>query len=93
METIATVEDQTVVVSTEANNTVIVGDVLNPATIIVTGQMGPPGRTSGITDISSATDIDITNLQNGSLLAYSESTSKWVATTTLTSQTLECGQF
>lgn len=76
---------QTVVVDT--NQTVVVQD---PQTkIIVTGIMGPRGTTN----IQELDNVDISNLQNGSLLVYSTAATKWKATTTLDNQTLEAGQF
>ena len=76
---------QTVVVDT--NQTVVVQD--SQTKIIVTGIMGPKG-TSNIQELD---NVDISNLQNGSLLVYSTAATKWKATTTLDNQTLEAGQF
>lgn len=76
---------QTVVVDT--NQTVVVQD--SQTTTIVTGIMGPRGTTT----VQGLDDIDLSNLQNGSLLVYSTADTKWKATTTLDNQTLEAGQF
>ena len=46
----------------------------------VTGPTGAPGPT---TTISLAPDVDITGLDNGSILAYNDTTNKWVATNNL----------
>lgn len=57
--------------------------------VVSVGVQGPAGPAS----ISASADVDATNLQNGSLLAYSTETQKWVATTILEKQTLEGGHF
>jgi hypothetical protein len=38
-------------------------------------------------------DVDATNLQNGSVLVYKTNNSKWTATRTLDLQNLEGGEF
>lgn len=43
--------------------------------------------------INTAPDVDVSNLQDGSVLVYSTNAVKWVATTTLEKQTLEGGHF
>jgi predicted RecA/RadA family phage recombinase len=63
------------------------------AVTIVTGMIGPKGADGIVLGISSIPDVDASNLQEGSMLVYSTSASKWQATTTLSNQTLEAGQF
>lgn len=59
-----------------------------------TGPQGPPGQDgSGANTISQLTDVNLTNLQNGSLLVYNNPTQKWVAQRDLDNQILEAGQF
>jgi hypothetical protein len=76
---------QTVVVDT--NQTVVVQD--SQTKTIVTGIMGPRGTST----IQNLDDVDMSNLQNGSLLIYSTAATRWQASTLLDSQTLEAGQF
>jgi hypothetical protein len=38
-------------------------------------------------------DIDLTNLQDGSVLVYSAESAKWESTRLLEKQTIECGQY
>jgi hypothetical protein len=78
MEQVTISQTETIVVDSDTSVTV------------VTGLMGPPGT---VINLAQVPDIDISNLQNGSLLVYSAATSKWQATTTLDNQTLEAGQF
>jgi hypothetical protein len=78
LEQIAVTETETVVVDKDTSVT------------IVTGLMGPPGT---VISLAQVPDVDISNLQNGSLLVYSTAATKWKATTTLDNQTLEAGQF
>jgi len=60
--------------------------------IISAAVQGPPG-TSGITNISDATDVDLSNLADGSLLIYSTVASTWQAKNILEKQVVDCGQF
>lgn len=38
-------------------------------------------------------DIDLSNLQDGSVLVYSTNSGKWESTILLKKQTVECGQY
>lgn len=58
-------------------------------TVVVTGQMPP----ANIASISALTDVDLSQLQNGSVLIYNSDTQKWTATNTLDKQIFEAGQF
>lgn len=86
------------VVVTSANNTTVISSPVQPTvvtaeeriTTIVTGQMGPPG--SG-RNVGQLLDVDITNLQAGSILVYNTGTSKWTSTTLLNQQQVDCGEF
>ena len=60
--------------------------------VVSVGIQGPSGP-SGITTLSSATDVDVTNLTDGSVLVYSTDSSKWNSTLMLEKQTMECGQY
>lgn len=77
------------VVTTNQTTTTIISEDSSP-TIIVTGMMGPAGAASGL---NSLPDIDISNLSNGSLFVYNSTTNKWVATTLLSQQSFEGGQY
>jgi hypothetical protein len=56
----------------------------------VVGIQGPSGRS---TTVSSITDIDAANPENGSVLVFKQLTSKWTATRTLELQIMEGGEF
>jgi hypothetical protein len=47
----------------------------------------------GANQVNKLDDIDVTNLSDGSVLVYSQSSSKWEATTVLEKQQVECGQY
>jgi len=66
-------------VNTSANNKVVSVGIQGPA--------GPQGS------ITTQSDVDITNLENGSLLVYKAATNKWTSTTTLDLQNVEGGEF
>jgi len=78
----------TIIVDDSPNNTIL---VKTPETnlIITAGEQGPPG----ITYINQASDVNVSNLENGSILVYSESSEKWVATRLLENQSVESGHY
>lgn len=53
----------------------------------------PVRRVNEAGTISSLSDIDDSNLQNGSVLVYSTSSLKWVATRDLDNQNMDGGSF
>lgn len=68
------------------------------------GTIGTVGDASGITVTASSTsvpsnsvenmaDVDLQNLEDGSLLIYKNSTSKWTASRVLEQQNLEGGNY
>lgn len=57
------------------------------------GPAGPVGTLSGALVISDISDIDATALVDGALLIYNSEQGKWLTTTSLTKQTLDCGQY
>jgi hypothetical protein len=58
--------------------------------VVVSGMIGP----APISTLSGLSDLDVTNLAAGSLLAYNASTNKWVAVNTLDQgQSIEPGQY
>lgn len=44
-------------------------------------------------EVSKLDDVDMTGLDDGSVLVYSTASSKWEATNLLEKQTVECGQY
>lgn len=86
--------------------TVVIQEEVNPTTIIITsetpqayvgesepGPQGIQGPVGTQGPIVSAPDVDSSNLANGSLLIYSTSSQKWVASTLLENQSLESGHY
>lgn len=73
------------------NTNTIVAESSDSITI-VTGLIGPKGS-DGIDRLNLLNDVDISNLQNGSLLIYSNTQNKWFAGNELNNQTLEAGQY
>lgn len=45
------------------------------------------------TRFSELEDVDVSNLQDGSVLVYSTDSAKWESTRLLEKQTIECGQY
>lgn len=74
----------------ETETVVISGET---AVTIVSGMMGPRGAAGGAVPISQIPDVDLTGIQDGSVLAYSSLTGKWQATNSLSNQIFEAGQF
>ena len=61
-------------------------------TIVTVGEQGPPGA-AGIENLSQLLDVDSSSKTNGSILVYSTSSQKWVATRSLDNQIIESGQY
>ena len=59
--------------------------------VVTVGIQGPAG--SEYNTINSSRDVDVNNLENGSVLVYKSSTLKWTATRTLEQQNLEGGHY
>ena len=57
------------------------------------GPAGPIGTLSGALVIGTFTDVDLTASVDGALLVYNAEQGKWLATLSLTKQTLDCGQY
>jgi hypothetical protein len=57
--------------------------------VVSVGVQGP----SGPNNISTATDVDVSDLEDGSVLVYKSSSLKWKATRTLEQQNLEGGHY
>ena len=78
------VEPQVIIIDNDAPQVIVVENEPGP--------QGPPGP-AGIQNISQANDVDSTNLENGSVLVYSQSDEKWIATRLLEEQAIESGHY
>lgn len=81
------------IVIDDSVDTVLVENIGATVTIVTSAEQGPQGPSGSIGPISSAPDVDVTNIQDGSLLIYSAQDQKWVANTQLTNQSLESGHY
>lgn len=65
--------------------------VQNPTstTVITSASSAPPS----VGNLTTSTDVDITNLQDGGILVYNSSTNKWTASNLLEKQIFEAGQY
>lgn len=63
----------------------------NPQRTVATvaGIQGPPGPNM----ISTAYDVDTSDLRDGSVLVYEEQTEKWKSTLLLNKQAIDAGEF
>lgn len=80
-------KDKTITVKEQTVNTVVIRD--ESIRTIVTGIMGPPGKTT----VSGLEDVDVTTLNPGSVLVYNTQTQKWISTTLLNQQIVDSGQY
>lgn len=60
--------------------------------VVSAGIQGPAGAT-GVTPISQAPDVDLTTLENGSVLVYLTDSEKWTSTRLLSQQVVEAGEY
>lgn len=81
MESVVVSSTEVVVIETDTSNTVTTGTLLGA------------GTGEGVSSISQAIDVDITQLTSGSILVYNALNAQWKATRLLQEQTIECGQF
>lgn len=81
MESVVVSSTEVVVIETDTSNTVTTGTLLGA------------GTGEGVSSISQAVDVDITQLTTGSILVYNAMNAQWKATRLLQEQTIECGQF
>lgn len=93
MSTEVIVETQYDTILVEGLEQTILVENESTTTIITPAEQGPQGPPGSQQPISTAPDVDLTNLQDGSLLIYSTQEQKWVANTQLTNQSLESGQY
>jgi len=83
------VESQSTVTSTVAETNTVIQTTETP-TIVVGGIVGPPG-TNGV--LSGSSDVDISNLQDGSTLIWDVASGKWLASKLLEKQIINAGFF
>lgn len=55
--------------------------------------VGIQGLSASDVSLSNLSDVDDSNLVNGSVLVYKTETSKWTSTTLLNQQNIEAGEF
>jgi hypothetical protein len=78
-------------VSVDSTNTVVVDN--NKPIVILSGQMGPPG-VRGASSLTQLDDVDITqNLEQDSVLMYSQTSGKWIPSKKLESHLVNAGFF
>ena len=83
-------QNKVVSVNTQGTTEVVSAGIQGPEGI--QGPAGPQGP-AGVTNISQATDVDVTNVSDGAVLVYASNSSKWTATTTLEKQAVEGGHY
>ena len=91
IETIVVSEDtepQVIIVTTD--EPLVIVEVNEPGPQGIQGEQGVPGSS---VPLSEMLDVDATNLNNGSILVYSITAEKWVATTLLENQSVESGHY
>ena len=91
-EVLLTTTYDTIVIDNSVE-TVLVENEGQTVTIVTSAEQGPQGPSGAMGPINSAPDIDISNLQDGSLPIWSAQSQKWVANTQLTNQSLESGHY
>ena len=77
-------------VNTQASKVVSV-NTQGTTEVVSVGIQGPPGALYN--SVNSAEDVDVSGLEDGSVLVYKSSTLKWRATRTLEQQNLEGGHY
>lgn len=86
-DTVVTQSGQTSIVQDQKIQQVIVEDKFS--TIVTSPLIVPPL----VNSLSSSSDVDLTQLQNGGVLVYNSTTNKWIATNLLENQIFESGQY
>lgn len=80
MDKIVVSSTETVVLEVDTTSTITSGTYLSSGA-------------DGTNSITYASDVDITELLEGSVLVYNAINARWKATNLLQQQTIECGQF
>lgn len=60
---------------------------------LTVSSVGVQGLSATDLNLTSFSDVDASDLGNGSILVYKASTNKWTSTTTLDAQNMEGGEF
>lgn len=95
VDTVAIDNTSIVVTSNEYNQPVSIVETerivakVSEGHVVVTGMLGIPAARS----IGASTDVNISNLEDGSVLVYSADTHMWVATRSLEKQNITGGFF
>jgi hypothetical protein len=76
------------IVATVSSETTVVSVVEDSSSSVMASSTSVPQNA-----IESLADVDLQNLENGSLLIYKNSTSKWTASRLLDEQNLEGGYY
>lgn len=83
-----TLDNYETILATQRSTDVVVIDTRNSNTVVVgTGIAAIPQK------LVNNQDVDISNLQDGSVLVYNTNSLKWTATNLLDKQIIEAGQF
>lgn len=94
---IVTKESETILLDPNQIDTILTST--KETQVITEGSQGPrgpkgdKGDTGPVANFSDSPDVDISNLQDGSLPIWSAQSQKWVANTQLTNQSLESGHY
>lgn len=67
--------------------------VVNAENNITVPTVGIQGLSASDASLINLSDVDGSNLVNGSVLVYKTETSKWTSTTLLNQQSIEAGEF
>lgn len=80
-------------ITNDATNIVAYSITVNEP--IISSAQGPQGiqGVSSSTTIAELTDVNLVNLEDGSMLVYNTNDGLWRASTILEKQTLNCGQY
>ena len=94
---ILTKESETILLDSNQVDTILTST--KETQVITEGSQGPRGpkgdrgETGLPANLSDSPDVNVSNLQDGSLLIFSSQQQKWVANTQLANQSLESGQY
>lgn len=87
IDTVTLSRSDTVVATEHSVDTVVVGSKISNTVVVGTGIAAIPQK------LVHNQDVDVSNLQDGSVLVYSTNSLKWTATNLLDKQIIEAGQF
>jgi hypothetical protein len=102
IDTVVETVVETVVIQEEVNPTTVIITSETPQVIVgvsepgpqgIQGEKGDQGEAGSSVPLSELPDVDISALENGSVLTYSSASQKWIATRELSNQIIESGQY